>query len=76
MTTETTTLPMPAATRSAMPTSPVLTIARRELAEGLRNRWVVSTTLLMAALASAIAALGSAPTGSTSRCGSYGRPFS
>lgn len=66
MTTETTTLAMPAATRRAMPTSPVLTIARRELAEGLRNRWVVSTTLLMAALASAIAALGSAPTGSTS----------
>ena len=66
MTTGTTTLAMPAATRRAMPTSPVLTIARRELAEGLRNRWVVSTTLLMAALASAIAALGSAPTGSTS----------
>lgn len=44
---------------------PVLTIARRELAEGIRNRWVVSTTVVMAALASAIAALGSAPTGST-----------
>ena len=43
----------------------VLTIARRELAEGIRNRWVLSTTILMAALASAIAALGSAPTGST-----------
>lgn len=46
--------------------SAVLTIAGRELAEGMRNRWVLSTTLLMAALASAIAALGSAPTGSTS----------
>lgn len=67
MTTETTSLAMSAATRrAAVPTSPVLTIARRELAEGLRNRWVVSTTVLMAALASAIAALGSAPTGSTS----------
>ncbi|SDK78038.1 ABC transporter permease [Paracoccus chinensis] len=67
MTTETTSFALPAATRRpTMPTSPVLTIARRELAEGLRNRWVVSTTVLLAALASAIAALGSAPTGSTS----------
>lgn len=44
----------------------ILTIARRELAEGMRNRWVVSMTAVMAALAGAIAALGSAPTGSTS----------
>ncbi|WP_234450740.1 ABC transporter permease subunit [Paracoccus sp. MC1862] len=66
MTTETTSIAMPTATRPAMPSSPVLTIARRELAEGMRNRWVVSTTVLLAALASAIAALGSAPTGSTS----------
>ena len=66
MTTETTSIAMPAMRRAAMPTSPVLTIARRELAEGLRNRWVLSTTVLLAALASAIAALGSAPTGSTS----------
>lgn len=43
----------------------ILTIAGRELAEGMRNRWVVSTTVVMAALASVIAALGSAPTGST-----------
>lgn len=65
-----------AAARSAPRTAPppaapsaahvVLTIARRELAEGMRNRWVLSTTVLMAALASAIAALGSAPTGTTS----------
>lgn len=66
MTTETTSIAMPAASRRALPTSPVLIIARRELAEGMRNRWVVSTTVLLAALASAIAALGSAPTGSTS----------
>lgn len=66
MTTETTSLAMPAVRRAAMPPSPVLTIARRELAEGMRNRWVLSTTVLLAALASAIAALGSAPTGSTS----------
>lgn len=45
--------------------SPILTIARRELAEGMRNRWVVSMTAVMTALAAAIAALGSAPTGST-----------
>ncbi|MDO5371449.1 ABC transporter permease subunit [Paracoccus sp. (in: a-proteobacteria)] len=66
MTTETTSIAMPAASRRALPSSPVLIIARRELAEGMRNRWVVSTTVLLAALASAIAALGSAPTGSTS----------
>lgn len=69
MTTEATSIALPAARRrAAAPArrSPVLTIARRELAEGLRNRWVLSTTVLMAALASAIAALGSAPTGSTS----------
>lgn len=67
MTTETTSFALPAVTRrAAMSTSPVLTIARRELAEGMRNRWVLSTTVLLAALASAIAALGSAPTGSTS----------
>ncbi|WP_323718642.1 ABC transporter permease [Paracoccus aminovorans] len=43
----------------------ILTIARRELAEGMRNRWVVSMTAVMAALAGTIAALGSAPTGTT-----------
>ncbi|KGJ04363.1 Cu-processing system permease protein [Paracoccus halophilus] len=48
------------------PQPAILTIARRELAEGMRNRWVVSTTLIMAALALTIAALGSAPTGTTS----------
>lgn len=45
---------------------PALIVARRELAEAVRNRWVVSATLVMAALALAIALLGSAPGGSTS----------
>ena len=40
-----------------------LVIARQELRAGLRNRWVVATTLLMAALALSLALLGSAPTG-------------
>lgn len=69
MTTEATSIPMRRSTHrtaEAARAPAVLTIARRELAEGMRNRWVVSTTILMAALASAIAALGSAPTGSTS----------
>lgn len=43
--------------------SPVLTIAAREVRAGLRNRWVVAATLLLAALALALAFLGSTPTG-------------
>lgn len=38
-------------------------IALKEIQEGLRNRWVLATTLLLAALALSLAFLGSAPTG-------------
>ena len=41
----------------------VLAIAGREVRHGMRNRWVVATTALLAALALALAFLGSAPTG-------------
>ena len=43
--------------------SAVLTIAGRECLEGLRNRWVLAATLLLGALALALAFLGSSPTG-------------
>lgn len=39
------------------------TVAAQEIRIGLRNRWVLATTLLMAALALSLALLGSAPTG-------------
>lgn len=42
----------------------LFTIALKEIQEGLRNRWVMATTLLMAALALSLAFLGNAPTGS------------
>jgi Cu-processing system permease protein len=42
----------------------VLIVARKEIQEGLRNRWVLATTLLLAALALTLSFLGSAPTGS------------
>ena len=38
-------------------------IAAKEIQEGLRNRWVLATTLLLAALALTLTFLGSAPTG-------------
>jgi Cu-processing system permease protein len=38
-------------------------IAMKEIRDALRNRWVVSATLLLAALAFGLAFLGSAPTG-------------
>jgi len=38
-------------------------IAGREVRDGLRNRWVLATTVLMAALALTLSLLGSAPTG-------------
>jgi Cu-processing system permease protein len=38
-------------------------IALKEIQEGLRNRWVLATTLLLAALALSLTFLGSAPTG-------------
>ncbi len=41
----------------------VLIVARKEVQEGLRNRWVLATTLLLAALALTLTFLGSAPTG-------------
>jgi Cu-processing system permease protein len=41
----------------------VLILAGMEIRAGLRNRWVMATTLLMAALALTLAFLGSAPTG-------------
>jgi Cu-processing system permease protein len=41
----------------------ILLIARKEIQESLRNRWVLATTLLLAALALTLTFLGSAPTG-------------
>lgn len=41
----------------------ILIILGKELRDGLRNRWVIAVTLLLAALALALGFLGSAPTG-------------
>ena len=41
----------------------IAVIAGREVRDGLRNRWVVAMTLLMAALALTLTLVGSAPTG-------------
>ncbi len=41
----------------------VLVIALKEIRESMRNRWVLATTLLLAALALTLTFLGSAPTG-------------
>lgn len=41
----------------------VLIVARKEIQEGLRNRWVLATTMLLATLALTLTFLGSAPTG-------------
>jgi len=41
----------------------IVIVAGKEIKEGLRNRWVLATTLLLAALALSLAFLGSAPTG-------------
>src|SRR5262249_26330431 len=38
-------------------------IADKEIRDGLRNRWILATTLLLAALALTLTFLGSAPTG-------------
>jgi len=43
--------------------NPLFTIVGKEIRDGLRNRWVVATTLLLAALALTLAFLGSAPVG-------------
>ena len=50
---------------SAMKTSTngLFVIAGQELRAGLRNRWVLATTLLLGALALSLTLLGSAPTG-------------
>ncbi len=44
--------------------SPTLIIIGKEIRDGLRNRWVLAVTLLLAALALSLGFLGSAPTGS------------
>ena len=41
----------------------IMIVALKEIQEGLRNRWVLATTLLLAALALTLTFLGSAPTG-------------
>lgn len=41
----------------------ILVIAGKEISDGLRNRWVLGATLLLAGLAFALTFLGSAPTG-------------
>jgi len=41
----------------------ILIIALKEIQEGMRNRWVIATTLLLAALALTLTFLGSTPTG-------------
>lgn len=43
----------------------LLTIAGQEVRAGIRNRWVVATTLILAALALSLVLLGSAPGGTT-----------
>jgi Cu-processing system permease protein len=42
----------------------VLIVACKEIQDGLRNRWVLATTILLAALALTLTFLGSVPTGS------------
>ncbi|MDY0873208.1 ABC transporter permease [Dongia rigui] len=41
----------------------ILIIARKEITDGLRNRWVLGATLLLSGLGFALAFLGSAPSG-------------
>ncbi|MDA9408166.1 hypothetical protein XH80_15935 [Bradyrhizobium sp. CCBAU 45384] len=41
----------------------VLIIARKEIHQAIRNRWVLAATLLLAGLALSLTFLGSAPTG-------------
>jgi Cu-processing system permease protein len=41
----------------------VIIVAGKELCDGMRNRWVLATTALLAALALTLAFLGAAPTG-------------
>jgi len=41
----------------------IVTVAMKEIQDGLRNRWIIAATAVLAALALALAFLGSAPTG-------------
>ena len=50
---------------------PIAIIAAKEMRDGLRNRWVIATTALLAALALTLAFLGAAPTG-TVKVGALG----
>ena len=43
--------------------TPLVTIAGQEVRAGIRNRWVLAMTLLLAALALSLVLVGSAPTG-------------
>jgi len=43
----------------------ILILGMREITDGMRNRWVIMITLLMAALALVLALLGSVPLGTT-----------
>lgn len=43
--------------------SPLVTIAAKEIRDGLRNRWIIATTILLGALALTLAFLGGAPAG-------------
>ena len=43
--------------------SPTLILIRKEIRDGLRNRWVLAVTVLLAMLALSLGFLGSAPTG-------------
>lgn len=43
----------------------ILTIARKEFKDGLRNRWVIAITVLLAVFALSLSLLGSAPAGAT-----------
>lgn len=43
--------------------NPIFIIIGKEIRDGLRNRWVLAVTLLLAALALSLGFLGSAPTG-------------
>ena len=63
---------VPAGTGRAVPSlpgpedavvTPVAVIALQEIENGLRNRWVLAATLLLACLALSLTLLGSAPTG-------------
>lgn len=43
--------------------NPVVTIALKEIRDGLRNRWIIATTVLLGLLALTLTFLGSAPVG-------------